>query len=90
MLHGARGPEHVRRLLTALDLFQRVPIPEDIWDDVGQNLAKLRAAGVSVPLADVIIATAAIRAGIAVWTRDSHFTRMASVLSELTLFVHTA
>src|SRR4051812_20590463 len=66
VLHGARGPKHRQRLVGALNAFQQVLSPESIWDALGDNLAALRAAGITVPLADAIVVTVAIHHGLAI------------------------
>jgi predicted nucleic acid-binding protein len=86
ILHGARNPAHRQRLLRALNLFHQVPFPDLLWDDVGDHLAALRAAGVTVPLADVIIATVAIANDIELWTRDQQFALIQAILPKLRLF----
>jgi predicted nucleic acid-binding protein len=60
LLHGARDHAHLARLTAALDSFGQEIIPQALWDTIGMNLAALRAAGVTVPFADVIIATVAV------------------------------
>jgi predicted nucleic acid-binding protein len=86
ILHGARDPAHRQRLLAALSLFHQLPLPDSLWDEVGDHLATLGAAGVTVPLADVIIATIAIANDIELWTRDQQFTLIQAVLPQLRLF----
>src|SRR5436190_22301632 len=63
VLHGTRNPAHRPRLVAALNSFTQLPIPDASWDEVGDNLAALRAAGVTVPFMDVVIATVAIANG---------------------------
>jgi predicted nucleic acid-binding protein len=41
LLRGARDPAHRGALLTLLAAFPQVPIPEGLWDGVGDNLAAL-------------------------------------------------
>jgi predicted nucleic acid-binding protein len=60
LLSGARGPNDRTRLLTILDGFQQVGIPEAMWDAVADLQAQLRAGGVTVPLADAALATVAL------------------------------
>src|SRR5438270_8847544 len=60
LLCGARTPAERQALLSALSTYQQVPIPDGLWDTVGDNLAALRAAGVTVPFQDVVIATLGI------------------------------
>jgi predicted nucleic acid-binding protein len=90
VLHGARDGNHRQSLIAALDLFGSAPLPESIWDVVGQNLAELRASGVTVPLADAVIATVAASNGVALWTRDKHFERIQQVMPALQLFKEQA
>ena len=68
-------------------MFQLVSIPDALWDVVGDNLAALRSNGITVPFADVIIATVAIANDIELWTRDKQFQFIQSVLPQLRLFV---
>jgi predicted nucleic acid-binding protein len=87
VLHGARDPVHRLRLLTALTLLAQLPIPEPLWDSVGDNAAELRRNGVTVPFADVIIATVAIGNGVELWARDNQFQHIQRVLPALRLYV---
>ncbi len=86
ILHGAHDSRHRQRLVRALDLFGQVSCSEAIWDRVGDNLADLRAAGLTVPFADAIIATVGIHYDIEVWARDRHFADIQKVLPQLKLF----
>lgn len=86
LLHGARDPADRQDLMDILAGFQQLPIPETLWDTIGDNLAKLRMAGIRVPLADIVIASLAIANDIEVWTRDKHFRMIRSVLPALKLF----
>jgi predicted nucleic acid-binding protein len=60
LLQGARRPADRQNLLILLNTFQQVSIPDALWDSVGDNLAALRAGGVTVPFADAVIATVAL------------------------------
>jgi predicted nucleic acid-binding protein len=73
VLYGARDANHRVKLIAALDLFQYLALPETIWDQVGDNLAALRTSGVTVPLADAIVATVAMMNNVELWCRDQHF-----------------
>jgi predicted nucleic acid-binding protein len=86
VLNGARDPSHRHRLVAALNTFRQVPIPDPVWDTVGDHLAALRGAGVTVPFADVIIGTLAIVGGVELWTRDAQFQLIQGVLPQLRLF----
>src|SRR4051794_22293186 len=73
VLHGARTPAERQRFLAMLNILALVPIPDALRDTTGDNLAALRAAGVTVPFQDVVIATVAIAFGVELWTRDQQF-----------------
>ena len=86
VLHGTRDPADFQRLVAALNAFQQVPLPESLWDIAGQNLAGLRAAGVSVPFGDAVIATVSLENNLELWTRDTQFGMIQKVLPQLRLF----
>jgi predicted nucleic acid-binding protein len=86
ILHGAHNPTDRQHLLTLLNAFRHVSIPDALWDAVGANLATLRAAGVTVPFPDVVLATVALANDIELWTRDQHFTLIQGVLPALKLY----
>jgi len=60
ILHGVRNPADRQRLLVFLSAFKQEPIPEPLWDAVGDNLATLWANGITVPFPDAVIATVGI------------------------------
>lgn len=86
ILSGARGPRDRMRLITILDGFQQVAIPEPMWDEVGAVQSQLRASGVTVPLADAVLTTIALAIGEEVWARDVHFPNIQQVLPALKLY----
>lgn len=86
ILAGARNAKDRQRLATFLQPFQYVPLPESSWDRVGDNLAVLYAAGVSVPFADAVIATLGIENDVEVWARDPHYPLIQKHLPALKLF----
>jgi predicted nucleic acid-binding protein len=86
MLCGARDAKHRANLLTLLATFRQLPIPESLWDMVGDHLAALRSAGVTVPFTDVVIATVAIENDIELWARDAQFGLIQNVIPALKLF----
>ena len=43
VLCGSRNPADRQKLLATLAAFQYLPIPDPLWDTVGDNLAALRA-----------------------------------------------
>ena len=86
VLAGARDPKHRGRLVAALNSFFQLPIPDTLWDEIGDHLNALRAGGVTVPFADVVIAAVAIAGGMELWTRDNQFQLIQGVLPQLKLF----
>lgn len=56
------------------------------WAEAGTVSHELRRRGHSVPLVDVAIAVAAVRAGATLWTRDDDFLRIAEALPRLGLY----
>ena len=87
VLHGARDTAHLNKLIVGLDSFRQEDIPRSLWDQVGANLAALRTRGVTVPFADVIIASLAIQLDVDLWTRDKQFGLIQNVLPALRLFI---
>jgi predicted nucleic acid-binding protein len=86
VLHGARHAADYTKLAAALSSFPQVALPDAIWEGVGRNLWSLRGKGVSVPFQDATIATVAIENNIELWTRDTHFQLIQTVLAQLELF----
>jgi predicted nucleic acid-binding protein len=86
VLYGVRRQADRPRIVAALNAFRQVAIPDARWDEVGDNLAALRAAGLQFPFPDVVIATVAIAEGVELWTRDQQFTLMRAVLARLQLY----
>ena len=66
--------------------FHQLPIPETLWDVVGDNLATLRARGLTVPLADMVIAALAMENDLEAWSSDPHFTAIQRFLPKLKLY----
>ena len=62
------------------------PLGPEEWRRVGEIAAALRERGASVPLTDIEIGVAAAGAGALLWSRDSDFARIGSVLPELERF----
>ena len=86
ILAGARDPADLDRIAAGLDVLEQVVIVEEVWDLLGKNLSRLRSSGVTVPLADAMIAAVAIENDLELWTRDAHFLRIQGVLTGLRLF----
>ena len=83
LLQGALSVKNFKEISNDLDSFQEVDLEKDDWDRLGEILYLLRTHGITVPLADAIIATVAIKYGIPVWTGDKHFSMMKDTLNGL-------
>jgi predicted nucleic acid-binding protein len=86
ILVGARDAAHRGRLTNSLSMFAQVPMPDPLWQVVGDHGAALRRGGVTVPFADVIIAAVAIANDLELWTRDNQFQHVQRILPALRLF----
>lgn len=86
VLAGARSATDRSKLIGLLDSLAQVPIPEAIWDTVGDNLQTLRASGITIPFPDAVLVTVAISNGYEFWARDAHFALVQRVLPALKLF----
>lgn len=85
-LRGVRSATDRANEIAKMSTFRVLPTAEAVWDELGDNLAALGAAGVAVPLPDVIVATVGIHHNVEVWARDHHFPMMQAVLPALRLF----
>jgi predicted nucleic acid-binding protein len=86
LLCGARNAKHRSELATLLATFNQLPIPEMLWDVVGDTLAAMRVRGMTVPLADAAIATLALEHDCEVWSVDPHFKAMQKCIPRLKLY----
>ncbi len=86
LLCGALDSADRQDMLNILAGFHQLPIPESLWDTVGDNLAALRTVGIRVPFPDAVIATVAIANNVELWTRDKHFALIQTVPPALKLF----
>lgn len=86
LLHGAKDEKDSAAIQDMLSGLGYVELAKDDWMQIGLLLARLRGCGLSVPMADAIIAYLALREDAAIWTRDRHFTLMASVMHDIKLF----
>lgn len=55
------------------------------WRQAGEVGYALRRQGIAVPLTDIVIAVASVRAGALLWTADRDFERIQRVFVELDL-----
>ena len=76
VLGGAR-PNEEPRIVDLFDLIPYVPESEKLWEQTAFFYQRLRAAGITVPWVDAMIAGIASRRGFRVYSCDKHFHEMA-------------
>jgi predicted nucleic acid-binding protein len=80
ILHGSRNDADRSNLTIVLNRFRPIPIPDSLWDAVGNTLNELRHRGLTVPFTDVALAALAVHLDIELWGIDAHFLVIAQVL----------
>ena len=83
VLHGARSSKEIDDMLASFLTFDLLHTDEYDFEGVGFMLQTLRENGVSVPLADVMIAFCAMKYDALLWTRDGHFRLIQGLYPEL-------
>jgi predicted nucleic acid-binding protein len=73
-------------LWTSVGALPWADLDRSAWRMVGEVAADLRSAGVSLPLTDLEIAVASVRAEAALWSGDHDFRRVRSALPALELY----
>lgn len=85
VLAGVEG-ETADRMWATLYSLPWVETGASLWREVGHLARQLRQAGQRLPLTDLAIAVAAVRAEHSLWSFDSDFERIRAVLPELDLY----
>ena len=80
LLIGVKTPEHWAALDERLGSLEHAPVTDETWHQAAQLGHDLARKGQTVPLADLLIAVAAIELGLPLWTADSDFKRIATVV----------
>lgn len=86
MFAGVRTAKDEARCLAALADFQRLLIPDALWEAVGRHQALLLAHGLTIQLADAAIATLALDLDLELCHYDRHFNDIKTVLPRLKHF----
>ena len=86
ILAGARGIQSRAKMMAFLQPFQYVPMPDSMWEPLGDNLSAFNANGLTVPFPDAVVATLGIENDIEVWASDPHYAMMQKILPALKLF----
>jgi predicted nucleic acid-binding protein len=80
LLTGAKSLAELDRLSSALAGLKFIPSDRASFKSAGHNGFVLKKKGISVPLSDVIIATACIDHGLVLIESDLHFTTISAHL----------
>jgi len=80
LLTGARTPDELDRLMSALAGLKLVPSDRASSESAGRSGFALKKKGVSVPLSDIIIATDCIDHGLVLIESDKHYAVIAAHL----------
>ncbi|MGH2500141.1 MAG: PIN domain-containing protein [Candidatus Limnocylindria bacterium] len=78
-------PRRQEALWLAVGSLPFVDLDQSAWREAGELCRGLRDRGRTVPLVDVLIAVASVRADAAVWTRYQDLARVQTVLPGLRL-----
>ncbi|MBI3850476.1 MAG: hypothetical protein HY298_09450 [Verrucomicrobia bacterium] len=81
LLSGVK-PDEEADLEQAFAFSHHVPFERDDWRAAARLERQLRAKGLTIPRNDLFVATVAIRAGLAITCRDTHFDSMRKVVGE--------
>jgi predicted nucleic acid-binding protein len=77
--NGAQGDRERNALRHLEEVVPEIPTTPEIWDEAFDLARRARAAGVTVPAADLIIAACARRHGAAVEASDGHFAELSGL-----------
>ena len=83
LLHGSRSDKNRIEIHRTLSGFDTLYLKDFDWEVLGDQLYQYRTHGLTIPLADAMIACTSLIYDIPVWTNDKHFDRMKSILPEL-------
>ena len=78
---GVRSEEE-SDLEQAFAFSRHIPFERDDWREAALLERQLRTQGLSIPRNDLFVATVAIRTGLCVACRDTHFDAMRKVVGE--------
>ena len=80
LLQGTRSEREFDELAVLLAALPELDEPSRLWDEVARLGFRLRRAGLSVGIPDIVIAVTARESGSRLLTLDRHFERIASVI----------
>ena len=87
LLLGIKTPGEKERLITCMNVLPMLKITDYVWIDAGNTGNLLRQKGITIPLPDLIIFSAANKNNCALFTFDKHFEIIKdAVESEIEIF----
>jgi len=86
LLHGARTNKEIDDILHFFNSFNLLHTDEYDFEGIGFMLQTLRENGITLPMADVMIAFCAMKYDVPLWTRDGHFRLIQGLYPELTFY----
>lgn len=79
ILGGVRT-EYQPSMIDKLALYPSIAQGSKLWTSAAGNFSRLRAAGITAPWNDILIATIALAANFRIYSIDQHFPLMAPIL----------
>ena len=83
LLHGAVSETNNQNLHRSLSIYTELNLGNGDWKVLGDQLFEYRINGLTIPLADAIIASISMKYGYTVWTEDGHFKLLKKVFPNL-------
>lgn len=84
LLVGARDEAAFGKLSSLFESLPEVPINSRVWEQSAELGFRVRRAGLSIPLPDLLIAQAASAASLELWHMDAHFDMLVPHLALVT------
>lgn len=81
--HGVRGTREKRDLAELEQEVALFPVDTEVWQKARRLAAECRQTGLTVPVADIIIAAAAARHGLDLEHCDRHFDKILPIAARL-------
>jgi len=80
LMQGAKSERELSVITEFTHVFEFLPETPRLWEKAGRLSFTLRRKGITVGLADCFIATSAAEAGAQIFTLDSHFEAIRTLL----------
>jgi tRNA(fMet)-specific endonuclease VapC len=80
ILQGIRSPREARLVRSNLESLPFVEAHKKVWQHAGEMSATLRKKGLTIPLSDILIASAAMIEGYEIFATDPHFEKIPGLI----------